>query len=151
MTDGVDGVMRIRVLQESEYAAASGGAMAAFALEQPMRLDHKVRDTRIRAVLTLIEHRPSRSVRELAAEVGLSPRRLECLFRNETGSHIRDFLIEERLCTAAHLLSGTELSIKEIAYAIGYGHPSSFTRAFERRFAKSPKQYRHQIMTQNAK
>jgi two-component system response regulator YesN len=116
-----------------------------------MRLEHKVRDARIRTVLDAIERHPCRSVRELASEVKLSPRRLECLFRNETGANIRDFLINERLRMAAHLLSTSELSIKEIAYAIGYGHPSSFTRAFERHFVQSPKLYRQQSMAQNAK
>jgi transcriptional regulator GlxA family with amidase domain len=146
-----DTFMRIRVLDGSKNTAASGRAAAEGLAEQPMGLEHKARDARIRAVLATIERHPHRSVRELASEVKLSPRRLECLFRNETGANIRDFLIGERLRMAAHLLTTSELSIKEIAYAIGYGHPSSFTRAFERRFVQSPKHYRQQSMTQNAK
>jgi transcriptional regulator GlxA family with amidase domain len=143
--------MRIRVLDGSDNAAASSGAVPARVLEHHMSLEEKVQDARIRAVLAIIESQPRRSVRELAGEVGLSPRRLECLFRNETGAQIREFIMEERLRMAAHLLAASELSIKEIAYVIGYGHPSSFTRAFARRFTDSPKRYRQQAMAQNAK
>jgi AraC-like DNA-binding protein len=34
------------------------------------------------------------------------------------------------------------MSIKGIAGTIGYEHPSSFTRAFERRFQHAPSNYR---------
>jgi transcriptional regulator GlxA family with amidase domain len=143
--------MRIRAFDGSKNTEALGAAAAEGHPEHPVLVEPKARDARIRAVLATIESHPYRSVKELASEVRLSPRRLECLFRNETGANIRDFLIGERLRMAAHLLSTSELSIKEIAYAIGYGHPSSFTRAFERRFVQSPKHYRQQSMTQNAK
>jgi len=135
----------------SVKAEIPASAAPVRALEQPMRMDGEVQDARIRAVLAIIERQPNSSVRELAGSVGLSARRLESLFRNETGAHIRHFIIEQRLRTAAHLLSTSDLSIKEIAYLIGYGHPSSFTRAFERRFVQSPKSFRQRAAAQNAK
>jgi AraC family transcriptional regulator len=64
------------------------------------------------------------------------------LFKQETGVHISDLLVESRLRNAAHLLSTTEMEVKEIAYLAGYQHHSSFVRAFQRRFHQSPKQYR---------
>ena len=53
-----------------------------------------------------------------------------------------DMLRERRLTMAANLLTSTNMGVKEVAYHVGYGHHSSFVRAFERRFGQSPKRYR---------
>jgi two-component system response regulator YesN len=81
----------------------------------------------------------------LAAEFRLSPAYLQRLFKKETGVRLGEWLSEQRLRSAAHLLSNSYLSIKEIAHAAGYEHTSSFIRAFERRFRAAPAHYRKQI------
>jgi AraC-like DNA-binding protein len=101
-----------------------------------------VRDRRLRRVLTRIESCPDSSVRELALEARLSAAHLQRLFKRETGLHISQLLSEYRLEIAVHLLSTSDLQIKEIAYAVGYRHHSSFVRAFRRRFAHSPMRHR---------
>lgn len=101
-----------------------------------------VLDRRVRGVLGLIASHSVCSVRELARQVNLSPGQLQRLFKLRMGACVSDFLVEERLQRAVHLLSATDLSIKQIAYSVGYKHHSSFTRAFEQRFARSPKDYR---------
>jgi transcriptional regulator GlxA family with amidase domain len=108
----------------------------------PQSLIPMVRESRLRKVLQRIEAGPPQSVSELARGVRLSPAHLQRLFKQETGVHISDLLVESRLRNAAHLLSTTEMEIKEIAYLVGYQHHSSFVRAFQRRFHQSPKQYR---------
>jgi AraC-like DNA-binding protein len=92
----------------------------------------------------MIESQPPRSVRELAREVHLSPARLQRLFKLETGVDVSEALAERRLQQAAHLLAASDMQIKEIAYVVGYEHHSSFVRAFQRRFALSPRLYRQQ-------
>lgn len=101
-----------------------------------------VRERRLRRVLERIEAGPPQSVRELARQVRLSPTHLQRLFKQETGANISDLLAESRLRNAALLLATTDLEIKEIAYLAGYQHHSSFVRAFQRRFSRSPKDYR---------
>ena len=108
----------------------------------PGSLIHVVRERRLRRVLERIEAGPPQSVSELARGVCLTPAHLQRLFKQETGVHISDLLVESRLRNAARLLSSTEMEIKEIAYLVGYQHHSSFVRAFQRRFHQSPKQYR---------
>ena len=103
-----------------------------------------VRESRLRRVLEIIDVRPSCSVRELAMEVRLTPAHLQRLFKQEVGSHIRDLIAERRLQNAAQLLLASDMSIKEIAYQVGYEHHSSFVRAFQRRFAQAPRYYRRQ-------
>lgn len=99
-------------------------------------------DRRVRGVLRLIASHSVCSVRELARRVNLSAGQLQRLFKLRIGACVSDLLVEQRLQRAVHLLSTTDLSIKEIAYSVGYKHHSSFTRAFEQRFARSPKDYR---------
>ena len=101
-----------------------------------------VHQRRLRRVLEMIEAQPSISVRELAFEIRLSPTYLQRLFKHEAGVHISGVIAERRLQRAAQLLSASDMPIKEIAYAVGYQHHSSFVRAFQRRFGQSPKRYR---------
>ena len=101
-------------------------------------------ERRLQKVLDMIERQPFRSVRELAREVRLSPARLQRLFKHTTGVDVSVALAERRLQQAAQLLSESDMQIKEIAYVVGYEHHSSFVRAFQRRFALPPRQYRQQ-------
>jgi hypothetical protein len=41
------------------------------------------------------------------------------------------------------LLCGTESSISEIAYELGFEHPSHFTKIFKAKTGKSPSEYRN--------
>jgi two-component system response regulator YesN len=66
------------------------------------------------------------------------------LFKKETGVPLGQLLTKQRLLHAAHLLSHTNMRIKEIAQTIGYEHTSSFVRAFERQFAAPPRLYRRE-------
>jgi two-component system, response regulator YesN len=109
----------------------------------PGLLPH-VRERRLRRVLDLMISQSPRSVRDLALAVRLSPTHLQRLFKQQTGVHLSDLLAARRLQRAAHLLLTTDLPIKQIAYAVGYEHQSSFVRAFERRFSQAPSLYRQQ-------
>ena len=104
----------------------------------------QVQERRLRQVVEMIESEPSSSIRDLASKVSLSSAHLQRLFKQETGAQLGSFIAERRLQKAAQLLTISNLSIKEIAHTVGYGHHSSFVRAFQRRFAQSPKHYRQQ-------
>jgi transcriptional regulator GlxA family with amidase domain len=101
-----------------------------------------VHERRLLRVMQSMESHLPHSVRELAQQVHLSPAHLQRLFKQETGVHISEILSERRLTTAANLLTSTEMGVKEIAYLVGYGHHSSFVRAFQKRFGQPPKRYR---------
>jgi len=104
----------------------------------------EVLERRLRQVVEMIVSEPFRTVRELALKVRLSPAHLQRLFKQKAGVQIGNLVVEHRLQKAAQLLSASNLSIKEIAHAVGYKHHSSFVRAFQRRFALAPKRYRDQ-------
>ena len=56
---------------------------------------------------------------------------------------IGSYIIRLRLETAASLLQFTDLPINEIAFKIGYETPSSFTKAFRKKFNISPSEFRN--------
>jgi transcriptional regulator GlxA family with amidase domain len=101
-----------------------------------------VHERRLLKIMQTLESRLPHSVKELAQEVRLSPAHLQRLFKHETGVDISDLLYERRLIRAADLLTTTNMGVKEVAFMVGYGHHSSFVRAFERRFGQPPSQYR---------
>jgi len=100
---------------------------------------------RIRKVLRVIESDPAYSIHDLAALLNLSHSHLQHLFKQETGVQLGHLLLEHRLLKAAQLLENSNMSVKEIAFTVGYEHTSSFIRAFERRFSIAPRGYREQI------
>jgi AraC-like DNA-binding protein len=103
-----------------------------------------VSEGRVRKILRMAESGATLSIRDLALEFHLTPSYLQRLFKHQTGVCMGEWLNEQRLQRAAHLLANTYMSVKEIAHNVGYEHASSFIRAFERRFAQAPARYRKQ-------
>ncbi|GJE33211.1 helix-turn-helix transcriptional regulator [Methylobacterium oxalidis] len=84
------------------------------------------------------------SVAQLAAVLDLSPNHFSRCFRATTGLPPYAFLTRRRLDEAARLLTGTSLSITEIAALSGYANPSQFASAFRRHTGASPSAWRRE-------
>lgn len=97
---------------------------------------------RVKQILELVADGAAYTIRRLTRQVRLSPSHMQRLFKRETGARLGEWLTEQRLQRAAHLLQHSDLSVKEITHSVEYEHASSFTRAFERRFGDSPTVYR---------
>lgn len=82
------------------------------------------------------------SVAAIAAKFNLTPKYFSDLISQHTGrsaqQHIHDKLIE----AAKGKLSGTALSVSEIAYQLGFEHPQSFSRLFKLKTTFTPSEYR---------
>jgi AraC-like DNA-binding protein len=79
---------------------------------------------------------------KLAADLaGTSVRTLQRRLAR-AGISYSDLLDEVRFETAAQLLTDGANDVIDIAYELGYGEPSSFSRAFRRLAGLSPRQYR---------
>jgi transcriptional regulator GlxA family with amidase domain len=109
---------------------------------QPASPMDELQRKRVSNILEIIKSGRPCKVCDLACEFNLSKSHLQHLFKQETGLCLGRLLIEQKLQIAAHLLKSSRMRIKQIACAVGYGHTSSFTRAFERRFAEPPQLYR---------
>jgi len=102
---------------------------------------------RLQKICRMAESGSHRSIRDLAVEFHLSPSHLQHFFKQSTGARLGRWLAERRLQHAARLLTECNMSVKEVAYAVGYKHPSSFVRAFERLFGQAPGQFQHKMLT----
>jgi AraC-like DNA-binding protein len=78
------------------------------------------------------------TVAELAAAVGASESTLHARFRAATGHSPGDYLMDVRLDRAELLLKQSDLSIAEIALAVGLSDQSALTRSFRRRRGTTP-------------
>jgi len=101
-----------------------------------------IQDGRLRRLLQMMEDDPRSTIDDWARAFHLSCSYLSHLFKQATGASLGHVLHEQRMQKAAHLLATSDMSVKEIAIAVGYEHTSSFTRAFERRFERAPRSYR---------
>ena len=118
----------------------AGMPSASVALVRP--ITPTMLDGRMRKILEMVDSGTAFKIRDLAFECNLSPWHLQRLFKHQTGVSMGEWISEQRMQRAAHLLANSYLSVKEIAYSIGYEHASSFVRAFEQRFAQAPARYR---------
>jgi transcriptional regulator GlxA family with amidase domain len=109
-----------------------------------------VQDCRLRKVLQKIASDLPQKIEDLALECNLSESHLQHLFKECTGLGLGRLLAEQRMQRAADLLGRTNLSIKEIAWTVGYEHTSSFSRAFERHFREAPRSFRQRQQRPNA-
>ena len=98
----------------------------------------------------LDEHYPKEiTIRSLSQRVGFNPLKLQMGFRKMYDRPIYTYLTHLRMKTATELLTGSELSIKEIAAACGYNSSSDFTKLFKKYHTQSPKNYRSTHLTED--
>ncbi len=94
------------------------------------------------SALSRIESDVRCSLAELAAEYDLTPPALSRLIRRHTGCTFTELLHTARFNRAAALLKDTELSVADIALAVGYENTAFFYRRFEDMYGCPPAQYR---------
>jgi len=82
-------------------------------------------------------------VKFLAAQLNLSPNYLSDLLNRYTGKTTQEHIHLKLVDTAKSLLWGTEKSISEIAYDLGFEYPSHFTKVFKTKTGITPQQYRN--------
>ena len=82
------------------------------------------------------------NLKQLAAQVYLSPSHLIRLFREETQHSPHEYIVLLRMDRAKYLLKTTTIPIKNIAFEVGYRSEASFSGAFTDRIGISPRKFR---------
>jgi AraC family transcriptional regulator of arabinose operon len=141
-----------RLLEGARSLDAWGERLAENALEEVVlliareddRSPARPTDPRIAHVLHLLSSRyqDSFTAPVLAAEVHLSPSRLEHLFKEQVGLPVMQALMRVRLRQSARLLEYSTLGVAEIAAEVGFGSAFYFSRQFRAHFGVSPTAYR---------
>jgi len=105
-----------------------------------------VADSMSQRVLALLQATPGiyPGLETIAARLCVSPRTLK-RHLSKAGASYQALLDGQRQRAAAGLLSRPELSLRQIGEMLGYGDPSSFTRAFRRWCGRTPAQARKEL------
>ena len=82
------------------------------------------------------------TVEEVAAALHVTPNYLSGLLHNLTGRSTQDHIHERLIASAKTTLSTTQLPVSEIAYALGFRHPQSFSKLFRAKTGQSPTDFR---------
>lgn len=104
-------------------------------------------DPRISSALRSINAReadnPGIRVDDLARAACMSTDHFIRLFRQDVGLTPMQYLIDRRMMKARLMLASESMSIKEIAYRLGYDDISYFARVFRKHVGITPRSYRN--------
>ena len=82
------------------------------------------------------------SVKYFAGMLNISSKYLSSLLKQLTGQTTQQIIHEKLIEKAKEKLSTTALSVSEIAYQLGFGHPQSFNKLFKSKTNQSPLDFR---------
>lgn len=83
------------------------------------------------------------TVESLAREACLSKDHFIRLFRKDLGQTPTQFIINDKMTKAKLMLASEDMSVKEIAFSLGYYDISYFNRLFKKHTLLTPRQYRN--------
>ena len=81
------------------------------------------------------------TIPQLSREVGINQCYLKKGFKELFNTTIFDFVQEQRMLKAKMLLTTSDTSVTEIAYALGYSNTSNFSTAFKKQTGILPSEY----------
>jgi len=99
----------------------------------------------VRRVNTVIEENLKRddfNINTLAEEMGLSRSAFFKKLKSLTGFAPADLVKEVRLAKALSLVETTDMTVAEMAYAVGFRDPGYFTKCFRQKYGDTPKEHR---------
>ncbi|GAA3927678.1 helix-turn-helix domain-containing protein [Chitinophaga oryziterrae] len=82
------------------------------------------------------------TVLSLAASLHVSPNYLSSLLKTLTGKSTQQHIQDKLIRRAKEMLSTTRLSVGEVAYALGFDYPQSFSKLFKSKTKLSPADFR---------
>lgn len=139
----LSGRAHLKVGAEAFMIGPEVGVLVARALADARR-EERALDPRVLQALDRMTRGfdPELTIAGLAAEVHLTPRHFERLFKRALGRTPREHLLEVRLARARRLLEGTERPVADVAAEVGFYDASHLIAAFRRAFEATPAAYR---------
>lgn len=81
-------------------------------------------------------------IADICKELSLGRTKLYDIFKREANTGVSEYINRRRLHKAKSLLKTTDMSIPEIASAVGFNDYNYFSRVYKKRYCKAPKFYR---------
>ena len=88
------------------------------------------------------EYAADLSLDDIARRLASSRRQLQRAYAEIGHTTFRDHLTGVRMDKAAAMLSGRDLTVREVARRVGYRQPAQFAKAFRRHHGLAPSDYR---------
>jgi AraC family transcriptional regulator of arabinose operon len=88
------------------------------------------------------------SLADMAAYSGLSVPHFSRIFRNQTGYSPKDYFIHLKVQKASSMLLLSKMTVREVAFAVGYDDPYYFSRLFKKIVGISPNALRQEARWQ---
>lgn len=82
------------------------------------------------------------SVKYFGSEMNMSSHYLSDMLRKETGSGAQDHIYKHLIERAKTLLLGSNDTISQVAYSLGFEYPNHFSKLFKKKVGMSPAEYR---------
>ncbi len=134
----------------AEKAMQCHAGLLSVWLERQITRDDDVQERRdaagrlVTAYTALVENgfHSAKSVRDYAAELGVTPTHLSRVCNKSCGRPASAILADRVHYEARRLLSETHMPIKDIARVLGFTSPAYFTRAFHNHTGRTPSDFR---------
>ncbi len=109
-----------------------------------IRCSHAIETRDMNGIIAYIEAHYSEefSLADLSSMLGLTPSYFSRVFHSTTGMPLFEYINTIRIRKACALLKRTDMSILDIAYAVGYNNLSFFNRYFRKIMNTSPREYK---------
>lgn len=139
-----DGRQDIALEEAALFLVSRFLGMGTGPVQSASRIDLRTRRRMVEAALW-IEENASRelTLEQIARTTAMSACHFLRVFSRVLGVTPHQYLLRSRLRHAARLLTARELSVTEIAYAVGFADLSNFTRTFQRAAGVSPRVFRN--------
>jgi len=114
---------------QTEIASRTAGNFKEIDLRKIREIEEKI---------TYNFHKPTPSINEMAKMAGMSVSKFKNLFYELFGTSPHQHILDKKMLYAKGLLQTGKYSITQVAYKVGYHHPSGFTRIYKQKFDHSP-------------
>lgn len=104
--------------------------------------DHELRRIDIARRIVTTQFNPPPRIADIARKVGMSGSKLKRTFKARFGTTLSRMSVDCRMRYALELLRSTDLAVRQVAYAVGYRHQTTFTAAFREQFGFLPRDAR---------
>lgn len=85
-------------------------------------------------------------IQDYSSHLGISSKKLTSLTKQYTALTPANLIKEIKILEAKRILSNQGISIKEVAYSLGFNQPTYFTKFFKKEVEITPKQFQEQLL-----
>jgi AraC family transcriptional regulator, regulatory protein of adaptative response / methylphosphotriester-DNA alkyltransferase methyltransferase len=111
-------------------------------VQRPTTITHRTSLFQDAVAIVETEYAGDLSLDEIARRIASSRRQLQRAYAEIGRTTFRDHVTRVRMERAAELLATRRLTVRDVAFRVGYRQPAQFAKAFRRHHGLSPSDYR---------